>query len=66
MSATSSGVGGGDDENGGDGAEIHTSPDKTAIMVGSIKCHIDYCPPYDIVRGVKSENVLILIHFQAE
>ena len=46
LSATLSGVGGGDDEYGGDGTEIHTSPDKTAIMVGSIKCHIDYCPPW--------------------
>ena len=51
-SAVSSGVGGGDgggdDEHGGDGAKIHTGPDKTAIMVGSIKCHIDYCPLCDI------------------
>ena len=47
-SAVSSGVGGGDDENCGDGAKIHTGPDKTAIMVGSIKCHIDYCLLCDI------------------
>ena len=33
-----------DDENGIADAKIHTRRHKTAIMVGSIKCHIDYWP----------------------
>ena len=31
-----------DDECGNADDKIHTGPHKTAIMVGSIKCHIDY------------------------